>query len=455
MTVLPGSATPAGLVAWLALGTVAISLAAGTLQAGQAYLRAGAGGRMNYDLGGQLFDHLQRLSPRFHHRHPAGDLLRRITTDSRCLRDFVLGVFFSAAISLVSIVVFFVVMWQLDPRLSLIALLVVLPLALAMKRFLGPMTERIYDQQQLEGEMLAQAERTLSALPVVQAFTSEDREDARFRNLTGRALSAYFRALAAQLHFTASVNTATAAGTAAIMIVGGFHVLQGSLSIGGLIVFLAYLPALYAPLSDLAQLSSGWASVAAGARRVREVLNDADFVPQAPCAIPLPDRPAAERGQVRFDQVVFGYDPARPVLHGITLEVRAGEVLALVGRTGAGKSTLVSLIPRLFDPWEGRVLLDGTDLRDAPLASLRSRVAIVLQDSCLLPLSVAENIAYGRPGAQGRKSLPPRWRPTPILSSASSRKVTTLSSASAAPPCPAESGSAWPSPEHYSKTRRC
>jgi ATP-binding cassette, subfamily B, bacterial len=261
------------------------------------------------------------------------------------------------------------------------------------------MMQRTYQQQVLEGQVMARAEQTLSALPVVQAFGREEHEDRRFVGLASDTIQAYLRALVAQLQFKIGVDSTMAIGTAAIIGFGGLQVLQGSLTVGSLLVFLAYLAALYAPMQTLAHLATSFASAAARAQRVFEVLDAAEVVRDAPGARPLPPRPMGRRGHVRLEGVTFGYEPDRPVLEDASLEARPGETVALVGRTGAGKSTLVSLIPRFVDPWRGRVVLDGFDVRDLQLASLRAEIALVLQEPFLLPLSVADNIAYGRPGA--------------------------------------------------------
>jgi ATP-binding cassette subfamily B protein/subfamily B ATP-binding cassette protein MsbA len=188
------------------------------------------------------------------------------------------------------------------------------------------------------------------------------------------------------------------------MVVGGIQVMNGSLTVGSLLVFLAYVTALYGPMETLAYLSSSYASASARARRVLEVLDADREVQDAPGALVLPVGSKGGRA-IRFNGVSFGYDPGRPVLHDINLEVERGETIALVGATGAGKTTLVSLIPRFYDPWQGQVMLDGTDIRDIELASLRKQVSLVLQDPFLLPLSIAENIAYGRPEASGEEVI--------------------------------------------------
>jgi ATP-binding cassette, subfamily B, bacterial len=400
IALLPGGGAPTAVLMWLALATLLLALARQTAALVEAYVQVRVGNRMLYALGAELFDHLQRLSVRYHSRAHVGDLVRRVTTDSSCIRDLAIGVALPALTSLTSLAVMFAIMWQLDRTLALVAILVAVPLGLIM-RVTGPrMMQRTYQQQVLEGQVMARAEQTLSALPVVQAFGREEHEDRRFVGLASDTIQAYLRALVAQLQFKIGVDSTMAIGTAAIIGFGGLQVLQGSLTVGSLLVFLAYLAALYAPMQTLAHLATSFASAAARAQRVFEVLDAAEVVRDAPGARPLPPRPMGRRGHVRLEGVTFGYEPDRPVLEDASLEARPGETVALVGRTGAGKSTLVSLIPRFVDPWRGRVVLDGFDVRDLQLASLRAEIALVLQEPFLLPLSVADNIAYGRTGGR-------------------------------------------------------
>jgi ATP-binding cassette subfamily B protein/subfamily B ATP-binding cassette protein MsbA len=293
----------------------------------------------------------------------------------------------------------FTVMWRLDRSLLLIALVAVLPLAVIIRLFTGPMTERTYQQQQLQGEMMALAEQTLTALPIVQAFNREEYEDRRYRALSQRSVTAYLRSIVSQLQFKIGANTVTAACTIMIMMVGGFHVLQGSLSVGSLLIFLTYLGSLYSPIETFVYSYAEVSSMSVNARRVLEVLESEDQVRDSTAAKPLSATASGTRGHVRLENITFGYEPGRPILRGISMEALPGETVAIVGPTGVGKSTLVSLIPRLFDPLEGRVTIDGCDIRDVQLESLRGLIAIVLQEPFLFPLTIAENISYGRPGA--------------------------------------------------------
>jgi ATP-binding cassette subfamily B protein len=392
-------AAPTEMLGWMAGAIFLLFLASRAVQMAHGYIMAGIGTRMSYNLGADLFDHLQRLSPRFHIQHKSADLAQRVITNSSCGRDLITGVLLPVLISLVTLGVMFAVMWQLNRFLALLALLAALPLGLLIKFFSRPMTERSYEQQQLEGEMMSLAEQTLTALPIVQAFGREEYEAGRFRSLSQRTVRAYLRTLISQLQFKAGTTGVTAIGTAAFMAIGGVYVLNGALSLGSLLVFLSYLATLYAPLETLAYVSMGFATASAGARRVMEVFDAKDEVNDAAGAEPINNRAAVEGISIRLEDVTFGYKTGRAVLRSVSLEALPGQTVAIVGPTGAGKTTLVNLIPRFFDPWEGRVMVDGRDVRDLQLRSLRDQIAIVLQDASLFPLTIAENIAYGRPDA--------------------------------------------------------
>jgi ATP-binding cassette subfamily B protein len=397
---LPGATHPSGLLVWLTASSILLFAVAWLCRAGQLYVKTGLGTRMTYDLGADLFDHLQRLSLRFHGRRPTGDLVQRVINDAGCVRELIINVALPLLTSLLSLCAMVTLVWTLDPGLSLVALLAVPLLAALIPYLTRPMAGCRYAHSTNEGRMYAMAEQTLTALPMVQAYGCESYEDGRFQQLTQQTGQTYRRMIGAEMRFQVGTTSVTAIGSAAVLVVGGVHVLEGSLSIGSLLVLMSYVTSIYAPIETLAWLSSGFASVAGQSRRVMEILDVEREVQDAPQARSCrrPER-AGQSGHVRLERVTFQYEPDRPVLEDITLDVRPGETIALVGATGAGKSTLAGLIMRFYDPTEGRITLDGIDLRDLRLASLRAQFSIVLQDPLLLPLSVADNIAYGRPGA--------------------------------------------------------
>ena len=396
---LPGGGARYGLLAWLTAGTIVLFLSAWLSRMARAYVQAGVGTRMVYDLGADLFDHLQRLSLRFHGRRPTGDLVQRVTSDSGCIRDLAINVFIPLLTSLVSVVAMLTIIWRLDRLVAVVALTAAPAMLVLIKVFAKPMADRGYEQAELQGQTMAMAEHTLTALPIVQAFGREPHEDRRFEGVLQRTARASVRTVVSEIQFQVGTSAVTATGTAVVMAVGGLHVLQGKLTIGALLVLLSYLSSLYAPLETLAWLSSSFATAAAGARRVFEVFDVDREVKDLPGAKPLLVHGAKTTGHVRVEQVTFGYEPGSPVLKRVSLEAQPGETVALVGATGAGKTTLASLIVRFFDPNEGRITLDGIDIRAIQLSSYRSQIAMVLQDAVLLPLSVADNIAYGRPAA--------------------------------------------------------
>jgi ATP-binding cassette subfamily B protein len=373
-----------------------VFLSGWVVRLGQAHLQAGVGHRMSYRLAGELFSHLQAASMRAHSVRSTGDLVKRVTADSGCVRVLLLEVVLPLISSLLALAGVLVIMWRLDPVLAVVAGAAGPLFGLCLRHYARPMEQRSYEQMQAQGEIMAAAEQTLTALPIVRAFGREPHEDARFSALCRRSDQAYLRTLTAQLRFKVSTNAVTAAGTAAVIAVGGLHVLGGRLSVGTLFVFTSYLASLYAPLETFAYASESVAAATASARRVLEVMNERDHISDAPGAR---DLSCAGPPRIQFEGVSFGYRPGASALIDVSLDVHPGEVVALVGRTGAGKSTLVSLIPRFNDALEGRVLVGGADVRTVRLASLRAVVGVVPQEPQLLALTVAENIAYGRPAA--------------------------------------------------------
>jgi ATP-binding cassette, subfamily B, bacterial len=288
----------------------------------------------------------------------------------------------------------FVVMWSLDPSLTLVALSAIPILVVALRLYSRPMADRSYEQDQSEADMYDVVEQTLSAIPVVQAFGAEEENDRRFAASTREVIDRSVASLNVEFRFKILAGLATAIGTAAVLWIGANHALDGAVTIGTIIVFLTYLSSLYGPLEDLMSTSTTLQEAAGSARRVTEILDAEPEVEDKPGALRL----RRARGEVRLEGVSFAYEQ-EPVLEEIELEAKPGEAVAIVGPTGAGKTTLVSLVPRFFDPVAGRVTLDGHDLRDLQLRSLREQVALVLQESFLFPVSLAENIAYGRPQA--------------------------------------------------------
>jgi ATP-binding cassette subfamily B protein/subfamily B ATP-binding cassette protein MsbA len=390
---LPGPGGSDQLLFWVVVSTVLIFLAANLITMVGTYASVGLGERMTYDVGADMFAHLQRLSLLYHNRHPVGDTIARVTGDPSCVQVFVIGALVPAIQSVVTVVTMFIIMLSLQAELTLLSLLVAPFLILAIRIFSRPMKRRNRLQRDLEGQMMSHVQQTLNAVPVVQAFNREEIETARFRGHSKDIVSALQRATFAGMWFHLFVGLVTTLGTAGIMFLGAKYVLDGKMTVGTVLVFLSYLGSLYGPLNSLTHTGSTLQYAAAQSDRVMEVLDAPIEVADAPDAVEV-----EIQGHVRYEDVTFGYED-RAVLKSVSLEAKPGEVVAIVGPTGAGKTTLVNLLVRFFDPWEGRVTIDGVDLRQMKVTSLRRQIAIVLQDPFIFPFSIAENIAYGRPGA--------------------------------------------------------
>ena len=249
--------------------------------------------------------------------------------------------------------------------------------------------------QERESAVLTVAQEGLSSIRVVHAFGQEEREISQFRDQATESFRANLKLTFTSLSSALVASTLMAAGTALLYYVGSLHVLSGTLTLGELLVFSAYLVMLYQPIEQLAYTAWALEGAAAGAQRCFEVLDQEDELADRPNAKAL----GSTRGHIQFEHVCFGYDPHHLVLQDINMEIRPGETVAFVGSTGAGKSTLLSLVPRFYDPSSGAVKIDGHDLRDLTKKSIRQHISIVLQDTILFSTTIRENIAYGRPEA--------------------------------------------------------
>jgi ATP-binding cassette subfamily B protein len=390
---IPGLDDRDSLLAVVVLGSLLLFLLGVVASAFEEIAGVRLNQRMTYDLAGDVFSHLQRLSPVYHSRRSTGDTIARVTGDPASVTVFVTAILHTLQSSL-TMVTMFVIMFTLEPQLTLLALVVAPFMLVTIRVFARPMKARNRVARDLEGGLMSVVEQTLNAIPVVQAFGREQRNRDVFLGDARKLTSAYESATKVGILFQLCVGLTTALGTAGILYLGGKKVIDGDMSVGTIIVFLAYLNGLYGPMNSMTHLSETIQYAAAQGDRVMEILDEEPDVQEV-------ENPQSFdfKGRVSYAQVTFGYEPDRPVLKDVSLEVQPGEVTAIVGPTGAGKTTLVNLLPRFFDPWKGVVMIDGVDVRELNLKSLRGQIALVLQDPYLFGMSVAENIAYGRPDA--------------------------------------------------------
>lgn len=386
---------PMPLLALCALGVVIITglraLAAYTSTVGFALI----GNRVLTDVRSDLYRHLQSLSLSFFGRARSGDLIIRVIGDVAMLREVAVTAFLPLAGSLLVLAGMVGVMTWLHWQLTLVALATV-PLFWVSTARLGRRIQQVARQQrQQEGAMAATAAESIGAIKVVQALSLGETFAQAFSSHNRRSLKEGVKAsrLAARMERTVDVLAAIA--TALVLLYGARLVLRNALTPGDLLVFLAYLRNALKPTRDFAKYTGRLAKAAAAGERVLDLMQMRPDVQDLPGAVRAP----AFRGAVRFEDVSFAYEPGRPALDGIECEVQPEQLVALLGPSGSGKSTLVSLMLRLFDPGGGRVRIDGRDIREYTLESLRAQISAVLQDSILFAATVRENIAYSNPGA--------------------------------------------------------
>ncbi len=342
----------------------------------------------------ELYAYLHSLPLKYHDQRRSADSSFRVAYDSQAIQAFYSKAIFIFQASF-SIFSTFAVMWRLDWRLTLLSLAVVPFMVITMYLFAKRIRTESTTIAERESAVLTVAQEGLSSIKMVQAFGREDFEVSQFHTSARESLEANLRLNYLSMKSSLIIGTLIAASTAAMYYVGSLHVLEGTLKLGELIWISSLLLLLYQPLEALTQVAWALEGAAAGAQRCFEVLDQADDVKDSPGAKDI----TSTKGDIVFENVAFGYAADRAVFSNVNLHIAPGQTVAFVGGTGAGKSTLLSLVPRFYDPTAGRVLLDGTDLRDLKKKSLRNHISIVLQDTLLFSTTIRENIAYGRPEA--------------------------------------------------------
>jgi ATP-binding cassette subfamily B protein/subfamily B ATP-binding cassette protein MsbA len=353
------------------------------------------GQRMVNDLRAQLLTHLQGLSLGFFDQRSTSDLVYRVAFDSFAVQSMLMNGLFPLLSGAVLLIGMSGVLLAMNPPLAAIFFALTPALYLMISAF-GRRIERASSlQRERESRFLETAQQGLGSMQLVQAFTAEAREHERMMRASSSALDSSLRLYVLQTTYAGAVNALLAVGSACVLYAGGTLGMSGQISAGDLIVFVTYLTLLLGPINTAAQTMGLMRAAVTGARRVFELLDTAPEIQDPPRPLPL----RGVRGALRLDQVSFRYPGGALALRDVSLEIPAGSMLALVGPTGAGKTTLASLIPRFRDPSAGRVLLDGLDLRDLRRHDLRARIGIVPQAPVLFPATLAENIRYGRPEA--------------------------------------------------------
>ena len=393
------SLAPMHIVYGACAATLLIAISTGILTYFFTRTLGNIGQRFVFSLRCRLFAHMQRLSLRFHDRQRTGDLVARLTSDINAIQQAIAnGTVIFGSNGLLILGMISLMLW-LNWQFTLAALSVAPLLFWVVFIYTNRINKAAREARSSDGRLASVAQETLASIRTVQGLAQEQQQDERFFAQGSSSLEASLEEVRYRARVAPLVDVLAAVGLAIVMWYGAKRVMAGELTPGDVVVFFAYVTNLYSPMRALSRFSFGFAKARVGAERIArvfEVRSDVADRPDAHAAKTL-------KGEIEFKNVTFKYDTGQPVLSEINLRIRAGEKVAIVGATGAGKSTLVSLVPRFFDPTSGSVWIDGEDIRNYQLQSLRDQVGLVLQDSLLFKGSVRENIAFGRPDATDKE----------------------------------------------------
>jgi ATP-binding cassette, subfamily B, bacterial len=383
------------ILEFIALAVLVIAIGGAISTYIEKYLTTSVAQWVSHDLRRTLYHHIQRLSLAYHDNKRTGDLISRITSDIDAVQDFVSQALLGLVVNTLTLIGMLGVMFYLDWRFTLIALSVAPLLFIVVYSFTRRIKKASRAVRKQEGEIASVAQEVLSSMRVVKAFSREDYEQERFDKESLETVEIALRARSLKAKLAPIVEVIVAAGTCLVLWYGVRLVLAGTITPGSLLVFLLYLGKMYKPMRELSKMTDTISKTIVGYERIREVLETEREVRNLPGARPAP----SFKGAIEFDKVNFGYAPDRPTLKDLSFKIEPGSVAALVGPTGAGKTTIASLVARFYDPLSGAVKIDGQDVRRYKLKSLRSQISFVLQENLLFRAPVWQNIAYGRPEA--------------------------------------------------------
>jgi ABC-type multidrug transport system fused ATPase/permease subunit len=359
------------------------------------YYTESVGQWVAHDLRMRTYHHLQRLSLSYYSTHETGAILSTLTTDIQTIQGFASSSTLSILVDMLTIVCMLGLMFWLNWDFTLIAVAVTPFLLLFVSRFKKAVKAATHEVRKEQSQIVAVAQQGLESMQVVKAFGQEKTEEKLLYNASEATVGAALKARSIKALLSPVVNVTVAICTAIVLWHGAILILAGTMTVGELTVYLAYLARFFKPVKDLATTTNAVAQVTVGVERVRTILDADLIIPDDPNGL----EPETLNGEIEFDHIAFGYDPTHPVLTDLSLKIKSGQFVGIVGPTGSGKSTFVSLIPRFYDVQAGKVHIDGHDVRTYKLKHLRNQIGYVLQDTVLFRGTIFENIAFGRPGA--------------------------------------------------------
>jgi subfamily B ATP-binding cassette protein MsbA len=390
-----------GILHFAVLSVIVIAVIGAVSAYAEKYLTTSVGQWVMHDLRRILYHHIQRLSLAFHDHKPTGDLISTVTTDIEAIQDFISQALLGIVVSVVTLAGMLVVMFYLDWRFTLIALSITPILFVVVYTYTRRIKQASRALRKKEGEVVSVVEEVLSSIRVVKAFARERYEQERLEQQSLESVEMALAARSLKAKLAPVVQVIVAAGTCLVLWYGVNLVLTGKMTPGSLLVFLLYLGKMYKPMRDLSKMTDTVSKAGVGYERIREVIETEDEIRNLPNAKKAPDF----RGEIEFDHVSFAYTAGYATLSDVSFKVEAGQVAALVGPTGAGKSTIASLIARFYDPQSGAVRIDGMDVRNYKIKSVRRQISFVLQETMLFRAPVWQNIAYGKPEASRAEIL--------------------------------------------------
>ncbi len=384
-----------------AIAVLMIALVSAVSSYTENFLTTSVGQWVMHDLRSTLYHHIQRLGLAYHDNKKTGDLISRVTSDIDAIQSFISSALLGIVVNVLTLVGMLAVMFYLNWQFTLIALSVAPALFLVVYSFTHRIKKASREVRKKEGEVVSTVSEVFSSMRVVQAFAREDYEEQRFEQQSLESVEMALRARSIKAKLSPLVEVIVAAGTCLVLWYGARLVISGQISTGALLVFFLYLGKMYKPMRELSKMTDTLSKSAVGFERIKEVLETERQVRNLPGA-----RWARRfKGEIEFNRVGFGYDEDRPILKDVSFDIKPGQIAAFVGPTGAGKSTIISLIPRFYDPVSGQVKIDGRDVRGYKLKSLRQQVSFVLQENLLFRAPIWQNIAYGRAEATRREII--------------------------------------------------
>jgi subfamily B ATP-binding cassette protein MsbA len=393
--------TKVGILHFAVVAVIAIAVAGALSAYAEKYLTTSVGQWVMHDLRRVLYHHIQRLSLAYHDHKPTGDLISTVTADIDSIQDFISQALLGILVNILTLAGMLAVMFYLNWRFTLIALSVTPFLFAVVYTYTRRIKQASRDLRKKEGEVVSVVAEVLNSIRVVKAFAREDYEEARLAQQSLENVEIALKARSLKAKLAPVVQVIVAVGTCLVLWYGVNLVLTEQMTSGSLLVFLLYLAKMYKPMRDLSKMTDTMSKAAVGYERIHDVIETEDRITNLPGARKAP----AFKGEIEFEHVAFGYDKRYPTLTDINLKVEPGQLAALVGPTGAGKTTIIGLIARFYDPQKGVVKIDGEDVRSYKQKSLRRQISFVLQETLLFRAPVWQNIAYGRPEASREEIL--------------------------------------------------